>query len=637
MGYNSALAGGETTALALNGHTVRAYLSAHHSAVLATAQFDGAGGTTPAAGVLPIKNATGGWLTGAAIRGQTLRITSSITAPNKRYLRLRDTPVSATSVKVNENSYFDPGLIPVETYLYSFANWANDGDTVEVLDRMDLWTHLPRISGSNIYEDWDSSSYAAYNFNPQPIANAGKHVSTFVDAGQTYATLTFTMSPIWLNPLTIHATTPYTWTIPGSWTVTSGSSTSASFTAQVPAGEYMLRCIVLSAQGTLTIAFRKVWVHDYASNAPIGIAQVSGDTRDLSGRRMKVRILDSDLSGIEPGVMVNYWEVASWGGSDVATATTNFTGFVLSVNYVMQAGVRYAELAIGGPAEVMKRMGGFSQWIEAAVTPASYQQCTTSLSYVDAIIVYMLTLRAPNVLALFDHNPMTTSNLYLAPYWKINQGSLYDQIKSLAEAQACNYGFDSRGAAWVTRHPSLSTYAAPDVGSGLNIQAKRFTITPTMMTEVTGERQDRPHTRRVRGECFKALGTVGAVPKVAVCEAPSMSFGQGASDKQMGGMILQGSAELQMIVGGEYARENNPWPSVSVKLAGNYDVIEPCIQNPVGLQVDASMSPDAVAWDKQGVVTRVSKRLTANGEVEMSYDMEMLAFWGLAGVTMETF
>lgn len=638
MAYNSALGAGELTALRLDGHSVRAYLSAHTSTVVESAQFNGAGSTANPYVQLAVTGASAGWTTNVK-RNMTVKIISSVYTPNAIYLRARATPASSVVLDVMENSYFDPGLIPIEKFSYSVSPPAANGDTIQVLDRKDLWTHLPRISGANIYEDYDSTGYpTGLNLYPQPIVNMGKHVSTFVDAGQTYATLTFTVNPIYML-LSTAAGSPYAWTIPGSWSVTSGSSSTQSFTAHVPAGEYWLACTITNDSGYSQTGYRKVWVHDYSTHAPIDIAQVSNDTRDLTGRKMKVRVLDGDLANIELGGLVNYWEVATWGGSDVSTATTNFTGFVLSINYVMESGVRYAELNIVGPAEMMKRLGGFSQWIETtsgAPGATAYQQVYVNMSYVDTIIQYMLMLRAPNVLALFDHNPLTPNASYGFPYYKINVGSIYDQIKGLAASMMANYGFDSRGTAWITRHPSNSAYYA--AGAGLFAQAKRLTLAPaTDITSIHAERQTRPRVRKVRGECFKAGTSPGSPPTTAVVEAPAFTPGQGTGEKTIGGLNLQASSELQEIIGGEYGRENNPWPSVSVGLAGNYDVVEPAIQNPVGLQADADMSPDGVAWDKEGVVTRVSKRVLPNGDVEMDYEMEMLNYYGLGYVVSETF
>jgi hypothetical protein len=336
---------------------------------------------------------------------------------------------------------------------------------------------------------------------------------------------------------------------------------------------------------------------------------------------MRLRLPDNALASLPVGTMVNYFEQATWNGSatSVPTATTNFTGWVLSAEYSLAPGVRYAEVEIGGPAEVLRKLGAYTQYLEAATIPATWQQLHANCSAVDYVLWYTILLRAPNLALLFDHHPYSLDHTqYLSGYYKFKAGNLLTQLQGVAGFIACNYGFDSTGAGWVTRHPSLTgEYPARSL-------ARRDILTPARYQSVRWTRRYRPEVRKVRAEGF-AGGGIGNPPTAYIAEAPRGVPGQGVGEARLEGLttisLLNGD-DLKGLAGGLYAQVNNPYPAATFEIPGNRDVYEPAKQEPVDFQCTAAQAPDGTAWDKSGVPQRVTKRIGPHGAAHITLELE---------------
>lgn len=630
MAVDPALTAGEQTALA-GPSTIKRYLSYMPLTSVATADVASPSPTFPIAW-LKVTSTSVNWLT--AIRpGMTFKVVDGTTGNVKGWYRVRYAPTDTAYLPVMEMSRGEGGLLNFDDRDHPIAA----GDHITIYERYDLWSSLPYINyQSNFYEDyfllseWKATfTQDLWNSNPPCVLNLGQHRSTDVDTGQTYATLSFTASTIlWLAGQSI---TTYAWTIPGSWTVTVGSSSTQSFTARVPVGTYVLYCRVRNNGGQDSFARRIVWVYD-ANTRPLGMMGTGmTDVRDRTGRKITIQLVDNDLASIPDGAMVQYWEKCTWNGSDVPTATKGMVGWIVRNAWDVQLNTRQSGIDIVGPAELLRSLGGYSFYLEESVSPGTFYQVVQGLSDVNYLIWMLLKLRAPNVLELFDHNPFNSrtavADKHHVTAHKVPAGSLLSQVQYLAAQMSCNYGHSSDGSAWVRRHPSL--YASAERSS----QTERDDLTTTRYTApVTPVRELRPNTRKVHGEAFKYSGGVDVA---LTADAPGEAPGQGSTDERLEGQVvpangstgtyLSGDAEIGFLTNHVYAMHNNPYPSLPVHIPYNRDVYEPAQMTWARYHLDATDAPDGVAWNKRGCPQRVVKHhVPGLASIDLELEMETI-------------
>lgn len=611
----TALTAGELTALA-GPSTVKGYLSVYTPTSVGTALINGAIGYNITMSDVTIDTASANWTT-LVKKGMTVKISWT---GNVRYFRLRKDASSTTVLPIGESAAADFGLIPQETI---DDQGVPDNANVTVYDQRDLWTALPRIAGGTVYEDYDLA-YTGTGPNVQqwPAVNLGKHVSTYIGSASS-TSLTFANTPIYFGTSAPSAGAPYYWVQPGSWTVTAGggsATTNSTMTATVPAGQYWLQCDANDALGTRYPAYRRVWVHN-DSNPPIPVVRAS-ITKDFTGTRARLLLPDYAVASITAGVMVNYFEMVTFNGSatSVPSASTNVTGWITRIDYTIERGVRYAEVEIGGPAELLNRLGGYTNYLSRAYpgTPSTLQELYYRNCTVDYFIWYTILMRAPNLALLFDHHFFSTSETsYRFPYAKFGSGSLLRQLQELASIISCNYGFDSTGAGWVARHPSLALAFSPATRS----TTRRETLSPDKYTKVSGfSRNLRPSCRKVRLEMFYYDGASVAG---YVTESPGNAPGQGASEERIDGQVVSYLQEGEEIAGHTYAQRNRPINDLTFEIGGNRDVYEPARMDTVAYSWTAAQSPENAARSAAGTVSRVSKEVSV-GEVKTTVTVEPL-------------
>lgn len=608
----TALSAGELTALA-GPSTVKGYLSYYIPTIVGTALINGAIGYNITNSDIVIDTASANWTT-VVKKGMTVKISWT---GNTRYYRLRKDASSTTVLPIGESATGDPGLIPVESM---DDQGIPDNANVTVYDQRDLWSALPRIAAGTVYEDYDAAAGTSQpNVAQYPAANLGKHVSTHI-YGLSSTSLTFTAAPIFFGSNTAHPTIPYGWDIPGTWTVTAGGgNTDSTVTATIPAGQYWVGCRMRDNAANVYQAWRRVWVHN-DSNPPIPVVRAS-ITKDFTGTRARLLLPDYAVASITEGVMVNYFEMCTWNGSatSVPSASTNVTGWITRIDYTIERGVRYAEVEVAGPAEMLNRLGGYTNYLTRSYpgAPTTLQEIYYPNCTVDYFIWYTILMRAPNLATLFDHHFFSTSaTTYRFPYAKFGAGSLLRQLQELASIISCNYGFDSTGAGWVARHPSLAL-----AYYGTRSTTRRETLSPDKYTKVSGySRNLRPNTRKVRLEMFYYDG---ATTVAQVGEAPGNAPGQGTGEERIDGQVVSLLGEGLEIAGHTYARRNSPINDITFEMGGNRDVYEPARMDTVAYSWTAAQSPENAARSAAGTVSRVSKDVQV-GEVKTSVTVEPL-------------
>lgn len=617
-----ALTSNEQFALNNGFSHVSAYLSVVPRTVLATANINQAitEGIYPLTQLI-VNNMSANWF--SAQEGATLDITNAGGTTLRGTYRLRNKPGFAGTnsvINIGEIGNGDWGLLNEMIRQNVSGNTViQNGDKVTIwASRYDMWSAAPKIlypsiyTGGSFYEDsylyheW-AAARGPLNLG-EPIVNLGRHRSAFVDPGQNYSTMTFTANVLAFQGL---FTPAYQWTIPSTWTITSGTSTSQTFTARVPAGFYTLDCRVRMddgvSQNRFFTATRCVWSHFRGnfggSTNLLPIGEILTDVRDRTGRMQTLRLPGDTITDLPYGTMVNYWEDPTWYIFDVPTATRNFTGWVVNRRWdTKPVKLENWEVDIEGPAGLLDRLGSYSQYVERHDAPDAYQEVHSDRCNLNYMIWYMLRLRAPNILRLFDHHPFSVSSLSgsLGAITAAASSSLLGQIQELARDLGCWYGHDSRGAAWVHKHPSLTTYSTRATENVL-----RDTLTGAKYQLGEAIREMKPKVRRVRGnQIFWHSGT--ASDRVQVFDAPGDAPGQGVADEEvtLAGSLVDADDETGHVL----AMRNNPWPNIPLTIPGNRDVYEPAQGPLVSMPFMPSLGADPAT--RYGIPIRVTKRLT---------------------------
>ena len=624
MPITPALTSGEIAALD-GPSTVLRYLSPVLNSVKATALINQAAFVYPLI-ALTVDTTSADWLNGEV--GDTVYIGTTPGGHEIGIYRMKTAP-NSTTLFIGEESAGDPGLIPQSIRTGAFAN----NQYVTVLDRADLWSVLPRIDPvtAKIYEDFNLS-VGTNNTTPPPLTyiyinGRANHLADYIET-DTLAITAVASVIRW--PTSGSSTVSYAWTVPGSWTGVSGA-TSATLTANAPPGNYILRVTITDSVGGA--AKRKIYVnvHDAIVNPPLLISNMPrSDTRDRVGRRMSFDLYDNRLASIPDGAMVMYFEVGTWNGTDVPTATKQFNGWVQRVERQGSEGLRDAAIDLIGPANILTLLNSTSQVIQVNTSPTTWQQAVASLMSASFMAWYILKWRTGNLLLLFNFTTFSTDPTgQRLPVWQIDKGSILQQIQQLA-TDSGNFGANSAGEFFFLKLPQMIKYANR---SGIVV---RDSLNASIYNSVTITEEKMNRVSQVRGEAFSWNGSA-TQPTPYYSDAPQ-SPGQGGSQIKLLSQVVADQDGDNVLAENWYAYKNNPYPSVVTKVQGNRDVIEPAelpfleIQIPDYLDPGAETMDGTLTWQRNCVPLSVNKKHNPDGtaDIEITSEAETAGFGAVA-------
>lgn len=634
MALHTALDNTDLTRLA-GPHAVRWWLDATASTVVATAQVNQTTFGFPLA-VLTVDNTSAGWA--SVSQGHTILIGTTPGGYDVGIYRCR-LPGNSTTLYIGETADGDPGLITTAIRSTTIAN----NNYITVLDRYDIWSVAPRIvlPDGTIYEDFDQT-VSSENFTPGPIINVSittadgsvryGHCATWVDANQTYATITFTVDPVlWPTSTTVSL---YSWVIPGSWTVTSGSTSSATFTARVPAAtdNYVVQCTVTDNNSIPRSGYRNVCVRD-TTHQPLSIAEVGDITLDRTGAKATVMLNAAGLASIpQTGAMVHLWNNCTFNGANIASAWRGLTGWVIRQEETTEPGLRSVTLEIVGPAGILQLLGAYSQYIEVTNgIPSTWQQMVSGLVNADYLAFWLAAVRAKSLLKLFNWTVTNVTNTSQdLPLWKIDATSnLLTQMQTLLATIRANFGCNPDGEFMARLNPNLIDYDLPRSA----FVYTRCTLTSARWARVVAQRENRPRVRRVRGEAFYWDGA-STLPTPLLSDAPGASPGQGLTDDRLQSQIVDSQSQLNQVTGDYHAEQNNPYPSISIELPKAWGlVLYPAELSFAGLQVEAALRPTNVGLDILTIPTSISLRRNSDGTLDTALTTEGETH-GVDGITV---
>lgn len=615
MAVRPALTSTEISRLAKAG-VVRPYLWIDNSDItpLATARVNG-DPTFPVAS-LPVMDTSVGW--SDVTEDKTVFIGSTEGAFDRGIYRTRQGSTDEF-LEIEQFGQNDGGAINIAVR----TETVQDGDYITVLERFDPFGVIPTIvyegvgNEATIYEDYNLS-YT--NFNRYPPCQ----VNIFVD-GQpsnlgvhlyTATSYTFDISMAITKWATSSSAT-YEIVLPAGITLNSGSLTGSSLTptinvtAQHNPIVYTVKFVVTENNGSVWTSYRKLGIFSN-TYPPLEVWRVDDDGGDTTGWHMQLTL--RGLTSASPAAMYHYFEMATWGGAAVPTASTCFTGWCMSRREVSEGGVPSVSLDLVGPAGIMEALGASSQIFSSSTDPQNWQEVYISLSYLDFMIWWVLARRVSGILQLFNFTSFGLDFTELQmPEWRMDTGTVLSQVQSLAKRWlGGNFGVDPTGEIMLRRRPSLVPY---DDRGDIDIRA---TIDQYIYKSATLGYQARPQVRRLRGEAFYSNGS-DITP--VWCDAPTVP-GQGSREDKEDRLIVNNADELYADTGNEYQYRNNPYPSGTIAIPKNYAVIYPAQFTRLILSIPDYLRYDHEAWENYVTALAVQRIHNVDGTIDTQIPIE---------------
>lgn len=550
---------------------VEANLSFLDDEVLATATI----ATTPSypCTSLSISSPSAGWIGSHIDRTIVIRSAGGVL---RGYYRLNAEPTLTTCPTSEIVGDSDGGLFADGSRITSISS----SDIISILNRYDIDRRRPLITAGVIKQD-GITAVDAYNQTPEPIVNITINgdpgdFASYVTSGTVHIVAVASVTK-WSPSTTGGSTLAYAWTTPPGATNVTGPTT-ATCAFDLPSGDaYWLHLQVTDSIGGPAQASRALYLHN-ASYLPVAVKIPASDTRDRSGRKLKVIGPESILSVIPPGAKCLVWGTSTWGTLDVSTATKKFSGYMISRPFSIQPGYHESQAELVGPMGILEMLDGYGltlQYNNGSTT--TWNELASSISTVQFVTWWILRWRAANVLRCFDFTPLTTSNLTgRRKDFTLGPMKIAAQLQTLAKRADSNIG--SRSDARIIH--AFLPWMLEDRSGVVTRDTLTYDIYQDIQVSYDGKVVIKPI--QVNGY-YSDLSADSAVTAMAPGEAPEPTV---INDK-----IYESPTDAQLKAGREYARAVNPYTRVTVYLPVNRDVYEPADMERVDIVVPAAKSP----------------------------------------------
>lgn len=574
--------------------------------------------------------------------GMTIWIGSAAGGNDVGIFRLRKDP-DGTNLYIAFMGASDTGLGAIRLKYFYIEEGAYV--TVWLLDE-NLWSAMPRIdyvspTSYTIYEDYDKA-YDGSTAAPEMVLCPGPHQAKWVD-DTGYATFTFTPKAY---PFVLTSTVPetFTWTLPSAATLISGNLTytysgglvsgaidQLDITFKLPPGFYAIKMAgTVLGYGTgnpyagttrTAEAWRYLWVHDLVIFPTMPISAINSDERDPTGRRVSLDIPGTALGNWRELSIVHYWQIATWNGQTIDSASTGFTGWIPhneSLADAVDNGALTATVDIVGPAEMLDMLPATSHELDWPADGTTYGASTwtevmATYCTPEFMVWYILRNRAANYLKLFDFYSFALwTNVFdfTTPGVIVERGTLFNQLRTVLERVQLEIGCDSAGALWIRQDPSLIKY--PDREDNAIVR-QRATLNETMISIADFPKDMFAKRRRVIAEGFYRDGTTIIPVKSA---APDLVNSQGIQEENLQRLLVLSQFHINGLSGLYAARMNNPFPDMQVTLPGNWNVFEPAHWSWVTISLPSYAYARGATFFRRGAITNMQLMTLENGAME---------------------
>ena len=305
----------------------------------------------------------------------------------------------------------------------------------------------------------------------------------------------------------------------------------------------------------------------------------------------------TDTSVIPEGSAICYWEDATFGGDDADPAPDGYRGQFLGwatrdATLFKLYRSRYS-LDVAGMAGWLDRFGSFAQTlVNPGHTPTQWHE------------MQQLTLDKAAHYALRSYsNALTLVNFYSsgvsdeAQSIDLGKRSLWGQIADVVRGYYGVVGCDTLGGLWLRRQ-YVYLNSAERVGFTPVITLSNADWTDERGLTVTQEKSEAVGLVEANGSRFDGTTTIPLASKA------HGQYGVGRVSAPF--QFVSQQDQLNSRSGHHLARLNNPRPSVTLKLLGNLDVVEPAWSEPIAISGAGDNVRNLALSGDQFMVTRVS-------------------------------
>lgn len=464
--------------------------------------------------------------------------------------------ITSTSLPVNE---FSKGRLNLVS-----------GDKFKVLRS---WRIRDRLVAANATFDKDSRiAYSTQNEDIAPIACAGGAWAGFVDAGQSYATLSLSAAESYALDSDSGGDLNFLWDV-GDGTITVGTDTDESITATFPTGSRWVHLQVEDDDnGATSDYYFPVVVHNTTSARPHEVIVNSQEGERAAGWRMTFQLpAGADIEDLPDGALVIYHEDEYYGGVQGSyghpvsnRSRVKFTGYVTADSITVDAFTNEVSFEAVGALGILENLPGFSQILEEATSPANWQQYQ-GLTVFQAIIYLLRT--GTTLLNVCDVLLHGDDAVYPALY--IQKAVPLQQVKELADGMSWELLCDRTGRVMFSR--KLTRMDSTD----RNAAATTATLTADDRIRMTARREHRSSLNTLIARGFSA----GSNPAPLMSKAPGAAPDEGAGETIVERLIEASQDSLNALSGWAYAEQTKrynglPAPTIDMELPGGYDGLD---------------------------------------------------------------
>lgn len=496
-------------------------------------------------------------------------------------------------------------LYIAETSLGAFAEPLEADNWLTVVRERRIWQKLPYLEGTQVgntgyddtfvaYVDYDRP-YSGEMMYYRPLANIEALPAGWADSGQTYRTVRLdgTSSEALIKGGSVVG---YMWDIADGTLVTGYGLNESVIEVMFPVSNVFryVSLTVYDSQGSVSTRYFPIFVHsDTSPPLPGGTGFVVESDQTVDGREMEFTIFGQDSAADETaiprGTLMVYWEEYSVDGYVPETYRAQFVGWSVRELLLHRPHRGRYTITVGGPAYWLSQINGFAEsFLHRAVPTAWYHMREpTNDKAAAAILRYRSTaLDVCNLYTSGVIDEWAQDNATDFAAIKVEQTTLWEQVKRLVEEYSGVAGVDTWGSIWLRRHPCL----ASDV--------YRASL-PVMLTITEADWSTEAPLAMPR-ELLRPVGQVQldgfyyeqqlAVMFPLRARAPGRAPDYGAQSEQPAGQILpmiSASITLCERAGHWWAWLNNPSRDIQIELIHPLNVIEPAWAE--WLYIDASV------------------------------------------------
>lgn len=454
--------------------------------------------------------------------------------------RIRIKSATNTTLTVAENSFL----------------W-EDNQHVTVKDYREIWAIFPRMVQEDdtfiIYKDYDTA-YVDQNYNLGAFPVMGTHYAGLVGEQVYYsASGTYFLDSV---------SGSYNWNFEGGNPTGSNLQTPGYVQYTTP-GHYTTSMTVTGDNGVEETSYRHVSI--YQEKNLIKNWSMTGfqGSRDNGSYTARIAIREN-TEGIVNGALVVIFAKdfygstgQSIGGNAVNRSKIVFIGYIIdgSISYNYRDNVTSFE--IGSVTELMKNKEGFSVALDSATGVPDQWYEMYNMTSLKAIYHYLRW--HSTVLATTDVR-CNCDNLGLE-YFDANLSSLYDGLNTFTlNSLFARTIADRQGNIYIDKEP-FSVSGTSNISLGMSLSKQDW------MGGIDLEEKQIETVSMVELGGF-SYNFVSSTPYLS--KAPGESPLYGGSQQQLRGLVLSSQEQLNVLSGNYLAYKNAKYPSLNMKLVGNY-------------------------------------------------------------------